>query len=307
MLQHREDIESGPLTDTEWTKVNEVMNFLRVPWQVMEALAADRKSSLDLVRLSIAHLTRHCETNEEQQLKEIHTSLSANQNEDQAWILREETCAVSCNCGGVLVEPSNPKAIRHSKAEGTQGHHPSPTQGATCWQDENHWTASPCFGIWCDSLWSPLCWQRSRCYSIQGADDEGVPFPASNAVDWYLRIGVVHSQSFIDVIQWCWKAWIKHCLLIIKWPWTTLDLSQPQCHLNGFTYGRAWVYVSQVVYVIGYFHQNHVPAFTDESASHRPSKRSSVGAAKPACCWFPRRCFRKVTVLYPQLMQQCWW
>ena len=41
-----------------------------------ESLAANRKSSLDLVQFSIAHLIRHCKTNEEQ-LKAIDTSLSA--------------------------------------------------------------------------------------------------------------------------------------------------------------------------------------------------------------------------------------
>jgi hypothetical protein len=77
MLQHQEDIGKGPLTDTEWTKVSAVMNFLRVPRQVMdESLAVDRKSSLDLVQFSIAHLIRHCKTNEEQ-LKAIDFSLSA--------------------------------------------------------------------------------------------------------------------------------------------------------------------------------------------------------------------------------------
>ncbi len=29
-----------------------------------------------------------------------------------------------------------------------------------------------------------------------------VPFPVSDEVDQYLMMGVVHSQSFIDVIQW---------------------------------------------------------------------------------------------------------
>jgi hypothetical protein len=52
MVQHRDNLGKGPLTDLEWTKVSAVMNFLRVPRQVMESLATNRKSSLDLVQLS---------------------------------------------------------------------------------------------------------------------------------------------------------------------------------------------------------------------------------------------------------------
>jgi hypothetical protein len=76
MLQHQDALGSGPLTDLEWTKISGVMTFFRAPRQVMESLAADRKSSLDLVQLSIAHLVRHCEISKEQ-LKAIDDSLSA--------------------------------------------------------------------------------------------------------------------------------------------------------------------------------------------------------------------------------------
>jgi hypothetical protein len=50
--------------------------FFWVPHQVMESLAADHKSSLDLVELSISHLIKHCEVNEEQ-LVCVHPSLLA--------------------------------------------------------------------------------------------------------------------------------------------------------------------------------------------------------------------------------------
>jgi hypothetical protein len=66
MMQHCDNLGTGPLTDLEWTKVSAVMNFLRIPRQVKKSLAADRKSSLDLVQLSIAHLIKHCETNKVQ-------------------------------------------------------------------------------------------------------------------------------------------------------------------------------------------------------------------------------------------------
>jgi hypothetical protein len=76
MVQHRNDLGTGPLTDLEWTKVTAVMNFLRVPRQVIESLATDRKSSLDSVQLNIAHLIKHCETNEVQ-LHDIDDSILA--------------------------------------------------------------------------------------------------------------------------------------------------------------------------------------------------------------------------------------
>lgn len=77
MVQHRDDLlGTGPLSDLEWKKIGAVMTFLRKPRQVMESLAANNKSSLDLVQLSIAHLIKHCEASEEQ-LKEIDDSISA--------------------------------------------------------------------------------------------------------------------------------------------------------------------------------------------------------------------------------------
>ncbi len=131
MLQHREDIGSGPLTDTEWTKVSAVMNFLRVPRQVMESLAADRKSSLDLVQLSIAHLIRHCKTNEEQ-LKAIDTSLSANNIKTKLELYEKKLVQLPAIVAGYL----NPQIPKPSD-QGSQGNHPSPTQGAIRRQDGN--------------------------------------------------------------------------------------------------------------------------------------------------------------------------
>jgi hypothetical protein len=49
MTLQEDDIGTGPLSDLEWCKISAVMDFLRVPRQVMESLAADRKSSLGLV------------------------------------------------------------------------------------------------------------------------------------------------------------------------------------------------------------------------------------------------------------------
>ena len=63
MMLHEDELGRGPLSNTEWSKIGAVVNFLRLPRQVMESLAADKKSSLDLVQISVANLIRHCETN----------------------------------------------------------------------------------------------------------------------------------------------------------------------------------------------------------------------------------------------------
>jgi hypothetical protein len=107
MVQHRDDLGTGPFTDLEWTKVSAEMNFLWVPRQVMESLAANRKSSLDLVQLRIAYLIKHCET-KEVQLQDI------DYHEGQVGAVSDKACAASCNCGGIL-ESANPQAIRPSK------------------------------------------------------------------------------------------------------------------------------------------------------------------------------------------------
>jgi hypothetical protein len=39
MMLHADDLGTGPLTDSEWSKIDAVTNFLRVPRQVMESLA----------------------------------------------------------------------------------------------------------------------------------------------------------------------------------------------------------------------------------------------------------------------------
>jgi hypothetical protein len=43
MMLHEEDLGTGPLLDLKWSKICAMMDFLRVPRQVMESLAADRK------------------------------------------------------------------------------------------------------------------------------------------------------------------------------------------------------------------------------------------------------------------------
>ncbi len=52
------------LSDDQWERITVMTAFLHPPRQVMESLAADRKTSLDLVSASITHLIKHCENGE---------------------------------------------------------------------------------------------------------------------------------------------------------------------------------------------------------------------------------------------------
>ena len=74
MTAHEEDIGVSALSDQEWSQISAVMDFLRVPRQVMESLAADRKSSLDLVQALLSLLKKHCEASEER-LSSVSTSI----------------------------------------------------------------------------------------------------------------------------------------------------------------------------------------------------------------------------------------
>jgi hypothetical protein len=74
MNQYMADIGHGTLLDLEWHAINGVSTFLRTPCQVMENLAADHKSTLDLVPMSVSMLLKYYDDNE-QQLQEIDDKL----------------------------------------------------------------------------------------------------------------------------------------------------------------------------------------------------------------------------------------
>ena len=113
MMLHEEDLGTGPLSDLEWSKICAVMDFLRVPRQVMESLAADRKSSLDLVELSIAHLLKHCEVNEEQ-LMTIDTSLSVAGMKSKLEVYQKSWCSCQLSWLDTSIHRSLSQRIQQS-------------------------------------------------------------------------------------------------------------------------------------------------------------------------------------------------
>ncbi len=64
MNLYNDEIGVDMLSDDQWERIAAVPAFLRPPRQVMELLAADRKTSLDLVSASITHLIKHCKNGE---------------------------------------------------------------------------------------------------------------------------------------------------------------------------------------------------------------------------------------------------
>jgi hypothetical protein len=67
---------TGALTNVEWSQIEGVMAFLRIPRQVMESLSADGKSTLDLVPVTVERLLKLCDRGEAG-LKLIHQRLTA--------------------------------------------------------------------------------------------------------------------------------------------------------------------------------------------------------------------------------------
>ncbi|KAH8936327.1 hypothetical protein BDL97_17G079600 [Sphagnum fallax] len=61
MNLYNDTIGVDVMSDEQWERIAVVTTFLHPPRQVMESLAADRKTSLDLVSASITHLIKHCE------------------------------------------------------------------------------------------------------------------------------------------------------------------------------------------------------------------------------------------------------
>jgi len=64
MNLYNDEINVDVLFDDQWERIAAMTTFLRPPRQVMESLAADHKTSLDLVSASITHLIKHCENGE---------------------------------------------------------------------------------------------------------------------------------------------------------------------------------------------------------------------------------------------------
>ena len=203
MVQHRDDLGTGPLTDLEWTKVSAVMNFLRVPRQVMESLAADRKSSLDLVQLSVAHLIKHCETNEVQ-LQEIDGSISAMNMKAKLELYQTKLVQLPAIVAGYL-NPQIPKPSDRAQLQQLKDRIRAVLREHYADKMKVYEPALDSVLESDTTLFEALFAGSSSAPAALQENGDGVPLPVCDEVDRYLAMGIAHSQSFIDVIQW-WQA-----------------------------------------------------------------------------------------------------
>lgn len=72
---YKDKISVDVMFDDQWEHIIIVIAFLRPPCQIMESLATDHQTSLDLVSASITHLIKHYE-NGETTLKDIDQDLT---------------------------------------------------------------------------------------------------------------------------------------------------------------------------------------------------------------------------------------
>ncbi len=194
MMLHEDDLGTGPLSDLEWSKIRGVMDFLRVPRQVMESLAADRKSSLDLVELSISHLIKHCEVNEEQ-LVRVDPSLSVADMKSKLEVYEKKLVQLPAIVAGYL----NPQI--HKPTDPTKLKELNTTIRAVLndrYADKLH--VVPPRNVLEQSnatLFEALFASSGTSNQVDGDNT-----PLCDEVDQYLAMGVAVSQSFIDVVQW---------------------------------------------------------------------------------------------------------
>jgi hypothetical protein len=66
----------GKLSNAQWGYIEGVTGFLRLPCQVMASLSAERKSTLDLVPMTVTQLLNHFDDGEAG-LQEIDLNLTA--------------------------------------------------------------------------------------------------------------------------------------------------------------------------------------------------------------------------------------
>ena len=203
MLIHQDDLGRGPLTELEWSKIEAVMNFLRTPRQVMESLAADRKSSMDLVQLSISHLIKHCEVNDPV-LKNIDASLSTETMRSKLIIYEEKLVqlpAIVC----AYLNPQIPKPTDPVTLSIIKGH----VRGVLNDRYADKMVAlppgRPVSGLQSDSLFEALFSASTGSGAVVEDNDNQALIHVNDEVDRYLTMGLVVSQSFIDIVQW-WMA-----------------------------------------------------------------------------------------------------
>jgi hypothetical protein len=101
----------GQLSDAQRGYIEGVTGFLRLPRQVMASLLAERKSTLDLVSLTLPHLLNHCNDGDAG-LQEIDLNLTATKMKSELEryksLFIQETAIVAAYLNPQLPKPTDP-------------------------------------------------------------------------------------------------------------------------------------------------------------------------------------------------------
>jgi hAT family C-terminal dimerisation region len=175
----------GAPSDDQWRAVDGVANFLRVPRQVMESLAADLNPTLHLVPKSITLLIKHC-NNGEDALKTIDDNLTATgmkqKLNEYEKLFVQGSAIVAAYLNPQIQKPTETaelarvttiirELLQRRYSEQIIVHPPGQQESA-------------------DSLFAALFEQPQA---------DGIP---RDEVDECLSIGAVNANGFIDVLSW---------------------------------------------------------------------------------------------------------
>lgn len=156
------------------------------------------------MELSIAHLIKHCETNEEQ-LKAIDGSISAIDMKTKLELYQTKLVQLPAIVAGYL-NPQIPKPSDRAKLQQLKERIRAVLKEQYADKMKVYKPAGRGSASESDtSLFEALFAGSSSAPPGLQENADGVPLPVFDEVDRYLSMGVVHSQSFIDVIQW-WKS-----------------------------------------------------------------------------------------------------
>jgi hypothetical protein len=191
MRRYEGVIGGGKLSDAQWGYIEGVTGFLRLPRQVMTSLSAKRKSTLDLVPLTLTHLLNHCDDGEAG-LQAIDLNLTATRMKSELEryrsLLVQEPAIMAAYLNPQLPKPTDPieqaelmltiRAVLQRRYSGEMA-----AQEPQLSEDDGH------------SLFAMLLGRQSGAVRPTVGDE----------VDHYISMGVASASSFIDVIQW-WIA-----------------------------------------------------------------------------------------------------
>ncbi len=188
MNLYNDTIGVDVLSDEQWERIDVVTAFLRPPRQVMESLAADRKTFLDLVSTSITHLIKHCE-NGETTFKDTNQDLTTAgmkaKLQQYEKLLVQEPTIVAAYLNPQLPRPTDLTAMGQITAL---------IRSQILRRYSNIVAAPTPRPDRVDTLFAAMFEQ------VQNVGDE-----IGDEVEKYLSLGVVTSSSFIDVMEW-WTA-----------------------------------------------------------------------------------------------------